>query len=130
MAYQSMIKDDSQKGAVLNIAQALFQAQIQTHIAHLQSDSYAEHIALGEFYEAAGDLADAIIEKTQGKYGIIKGYKTIQLMDDIDCCEYMKTVLGYVEKQRLSIKEGYLQQLTDNIIEQIASTLYKLENLK
>lgn len=125
-----LINKNQQVGAVLNIAQTLFQAQIQTHIAHLQSDSYAEHVALGEFYDAAGDLADAIIEKTQGKYGIIRGYKTITLVDDVDCCAYLKSVLSYIEKQRQSITEGYLQQLTDNIIEQIASTLYKLENLK
>lgn len=131
MEITSLLKNPEQKKAVLNIAQALFAAQIQTHIIHLEAKkkSYAEHIALNEFYDALGGLADELVEKTQGKYGIITGYSNMAISSGVDAIPYINRLLTLVETNRKALVDGYIQQLTDNVIEQIASTLYKLNNL-
>jgi hypothetical protein len=52
----------------------LLHAATNTHILHLQTTSYAEHVALGEFYKELPDLVDTVIESIQGKYGEIIQY--------------------------------------------------------
>ena len=37
--------------------------------AHWLTNSYAEHKALGKFYEGLNDLLDSFVETYQGKYG-------------------------------------------------------------
>lgn len=122
---------DSQKSAILNIAQLLFKSEVQGHITHLQAvgKSYATHVALGEFYTSLADLRDNLVEKYQGKYGILKGYKSIDVKDDMEPISFVQGVLSDIETNRTSITDGYLQQLVDNIIEQYTETLYKLINL-
>ena len=44
------------------------------HILHLQSQSYAQHKALGNFYEELGDLVDAVVEQWQGLNGKLISY--------------------------------------------------------
>ena len=51
----------------------------QAHVFHLQTKSYAEHIALNGYYDAVVALFDGIVESYQGKYGIIKNFKTFKV---------------------------------------------------
>ena len=44
----------------------LLHAATNAHILHLRSRSFAEHSALGEFYQALPDLADKLAEAIQG----------------------------------------------------------------
>ena len=44
----------------------LLHAVTNTHILHLRSKSYAEHMALGAFYEALPALVDEVAESIQG----------------------------------------------------------------
>ena len=44
----------------------LFASRTQAHIYHLQTKSYAEHIAIGEFYESITDTIDSIAEMAIG----------------------------------------------------------------
>lgn len=120
-----------QKSAVLNIAQTLFEAEVQSHLTHLQAvgKSYAVHMALNEFYQAIPDLRDELIEKYQGKYGILTGFGSVNLVDNLEPIAFIKGCLKEIEDSRKSVTDGYLQQLIDNCIEQFASTLYKLINL-
>ena len=76
-----------------------------------------------------GGLADELVEKTQGKYGIITGYSNMAISSGVDAIPYINRLLTLVETNRKALVDGYIQQLTDNVIEQIASTLYKLNNL-
>lgn len=45
----------------------------QARIFHWQTESYAEHEALGEFYEGWTDLSDKFIETYAGLYGRPRG---------------------------------------------------------
>lgn len=123
--------DGSQKSAILYIAQCLFKSEVQGHIIHLQAvgKSYATHMALGEFYLSLPELRDELVEKYQGKYGILTGYANIEVKDNLEPIPFVQGELKNIEMYRKSITDGYLQQLTDNIIEQFSQTLYKLINL-
>lgn len=125
------IPKNGTKDAVLNIAQILFAAEFQSHVTHLQAvgKSFAVHMALNEFYQAMPELRDELVEKCQGKYGIITGYKNIPVTDNLAPIPFLQNSLKVIETNRQSITDGYLQQLTDNVIEQFNSTLYKLNNL-
>jgi len=107
----------------------LFEIEINSHIAHLQTDSYSEHKALNELYVDIVDLRDRFIESYQGKYGIITGYK-ITLKEGVEIIPYLKECVKSVEDFRLTLEDGYLQQISDDIIELLSSTLYKLRFLK
>lgn len=134
MVFKSSLTSSSNKAnPVQDIANLLFEAEIVTHITHLQAKnkSYAEHIALGEFYEAIGELNDSLIEKSYVDYGIINNYNiTVNNSTLIDCCTYLRNLRTKVMEKREQISIGFIEQMVDNIIEQISHTIYKLDNLK
>lgn len=107
----------------------LFEIEVNSHIAHLQTDSYSEHKALNDLYVDIVDLRDRFIESYQGKYGIITGYK-VSSKEGIEMKSYLNDCLKSIEEYRLTLEDGYLQQISDDIIELISSTLYKLKFLK
>ena len=108
----------------------LFEIEINSHIAHLQTDKYSDHIALNSLYEDIVGLRDRFIESYQGKYGIITNYSKIEIKEGLDMVTYIRTCISEFETYRLTLEDGYLQQIIDDIIELLASTNYKLINLK
>jgi hypothetical protein len=108
---------------------ALMEIENVSHIAHLQTSSYAEHKALNELYDGIVDQFDAYVEAYQGKYGIIKGYKSFKLEEGVDMIAYLNKKSAEFEAYRNTLTEGYLQQMVDNTQELINSTLYKLRFL-
>lgn len=108
---------------------SLFEIETISHIAHLQTDSFAEHKALNELYDAIVDQADAYAEAYQGKYGILKGYKSFKMQEGVNMIEYLKGKMSEFEQYRNSLSEGYLQQMVDNTQELLSTTLYKLRFL-
>lgn len=108
---------------------ALLEIQDVSHIAHLQTSSFSEHKALNELYDGITDQFDAFVEAYQGKYGIIKGYKSFELEEDEDMVSYIKEKMTMFEGYRKSLTDGYLQQMVDNTQELLSSTLYKLRFL-
>jgi len=114
---------------VQEFASLLFDIEINSHIAHLQTDKYSDHIALNSLYEDIVGLRDRFIESYQGKYEIITGYK-ITLKEGIEIIPYLKECVKSIEEYRLTLEDGYLQQISDDIIELLTSTLYKLRFLK
>ena len=107
----------------------LFEIQVNAHIAHLQTPSFAEHKALNELYDGIDGALDAYAEAYQGKYGIIKGYKPIVLNEGSDMVSYLTAKMADIEKYRSMLTEGYLQQLVDNIQELLSTSIYKLKFL-
>lgn len=109
---------------------SLFEIEVNIHIAHLQTTSYSEHKALDEVYSGIVDLRDRFIESYQGKYGVVKGYKSFQIKEAIDPINYLKDFCISYEEFRLTLEDGYLQQITDDILELLYSSIYKLKTLK
>jgi len=49
----------------------VFSTRNAAHLAHWKTKSFAEHSALGDFYDALIDGVDEIIEDYQGAFGLI-----------------------------------------------------------
>ena len=104
----------------------------QAHIYHLQSDSYAQHMALCAYYNGMPGVIDALAELLQGRYGILRGYKApTPYLEDNNVVEYFKTLLDAVDTQRADLpQDSNIQNSVDTVVDLIQSTLYKLTFLK
>jgi hypothetical protein len=130
-AYASGYKGESSMTyTVQEFVLCLLHAVTNTHILHLQSKSYSEHMALGSFYEELDDLTDSYVEAYQGKYGLIMDYPAKYELPTPPI-EYLVGLNDYVYQARSSLKQdSELQNITDEIVALIDSTLYKLQFLK
>lgn len=111
----------------------LLHSRTQAHTLHLQTESYPEHMALNGYYDGIGDIIDGLVESYQGKYGILKGYKSYDIVgykSTESTINYLKDLCGKVEKLRDCCKDSYIQNQIDMVCELINSTLYKLRFLK
>jgi hypothetical protein len=112
----------------------LFASRTQAHVFHLQTDSFAAHKALNDYYDEIVGITDGIVESYQGKYGIISGYGNIALQEFQNCegvISYFETLCMYVEKSRQVLpQDTYIQNQIDEVVALINSTIYKLRFLK
>lgn len=108
----------------------LFEIEATAHIAHLQTTSYAQHVALNSLYTDIVDLRDRFAESYQGKYGIITDIQFKKTSESIDMVAYLKVKARDIETFKSTIKEGYLNQIIDDVHELLYSTIYKLKFLK
>lgn len=112
----------------------LFLARDVGHREHLRTKSFAQHMALGDFYEGIEDLMDSFIEAYQGRHGIIEEIPILteeeKYATPLLC---IANKLGYIEKNRYKAvdkDDTALQNIIDEIVGLFLSTIYKLENLK
>lgn len=117
--------------AIGHLLGTLMQSRNQSHIYHLQTDSYAAHKALNKYYEDIVDKIDTLAEQYQGKYGIVKGYSMEYVIrEDNNHVTYFTALLQFVELIRQEIPDdSFLQNTLDEIISLISTTLYKLREL-
>jgi len=112
----------------------LMQSRNQTHIFHLQTTSYAKHIALQEYYEGIIDLIDSLVEAYQGKYEILTDYRMVGTLDDMneesDIANYVEKIARYCELKREKLpQDNFLTNIYDDIDVLLRSTHYKLSQL-
>jgi DNA-binding ferritin-like protein len=111
----------------------LMASRNQAHVFHLQTQSYAAHKALNEYYDDIVDLIDAYAEMAQGRYGIIKGYAatSMPLFEDNSALKYFMGLQKFVDNIRETLpQDGELNNTVDEISGLISSTVYKLKFLK
>ena len=116
----------------IDFASMLLFARNQIHILHLQSLSYAQHVALNEAYDLILDSFDQFVETIQGKEGIIlKGYKSYSYVYT-EPIAYIQTVINAINTYRKSLSTNYDE--IDNMLQETVSGLekivYKLKFLK
>lgn len=131
MRFKASIEQETDPVATL--VMHLLHSVTNAHILHLQSRSYAEHQALGEFYGAMGDLTDAFVEAYQGKKSLIQNYPADFKLPVGSAIEYIVSLGKEVADLRHSAgfpQDEELQNEVDNIANLINSTLYKLRFLK
>jgi 23S rRNA maturation-related 3'-5' exoribonuclease YhaM len=111
----------------------LFLSRELAHRDHLKTTSYAQHIALNEFYDSIVDLADKLTEAYQGRHGIIE----IPLLKDETPksvpADMLQNHMDMIEKIRYTAidkADTPIQNIVDEVVGQYLSTLYKLRNLK
>jgi uncharacterized protein YicC (UPF0701 family) len=111
----------------------LLHSRTQSHIFHLQSNSYAEHEALKNYYEDIVDLIDEMVESYQGQYGVINKYGNYTLnmyKNSEQIISYFEGLADNVEDLRTVTDGNFLQGKLDDVLVLINSTIYKLKNLK
>jgi len=101
-------------------------------IAHLKAKgpgSYAQHVALGELYDALTDMADDITETIQGYKGILT--INIPATSYMEPVSYIKgkraTLIGMIEKVEEEMPD--VSNKLQDLIGVMSRTIYKLENL-
>lgn len=123
------LQEYKQSKGTEGLVQKMFEARQVAHNLHLKTKSFAEHEALGSFYNGLLEKIDEFVETYQGQYGILK-----------DCEFQVKSVdesIGYLEDcaklfsvGRDSLKDSHLKNLMDEVVALTYRTLYKLKFLK
>lgn len=109
---------------------SLFEVEMDAHIAHLQTRSYAQHMALDELYKGIVDLRDSFVELYQGATKkIISGYPQPKKSEGVDMVVYLDTKIVLYRKYRETVIQTEIQQKIDDIIDFIESVNYKLKFL-
>ncbi len=121
-----------QKQAAAAIVAVLFTSRDHAHRAHLLTKSYAQHIALGEFYDAVVDLADSLAEVTMGTYGAFTEIPVEPpARGAIDAA--LEAHLNKIEDLRAAFGGKACDRPIENLLDEVgalfAQTLYKLRNL-
>lgn len=101
----------------------------QAKLFHWQTESIAEHEALGEFYDKWNDLTDKFVETYAGLYGRPKGGAETRSVEYAGSTnKYMLQVAALVTSQnvRSVAPEPALQNILDEIVGLTAQTAYLL----
>lgn len=110
----------------------LFLARDVAHSVHLNTRSYAKHKTLNKFYINIIDLADALAEAYQGRYGLI-GPITLQSANKTNSIvAFLEDSLKTIEDSRydaIKKEDSAIQNIIDEIVALYLSTLYKLKFL-
>lgn len=110
----------------------LFLARDVTHSVHLNTRSYAKHVALGSFYDEIIDLADKFAETYQGKFNLIGPINLMNAKATSNVLDFLQSQLDEIEESRYELvdrKETALQNIIDEIVGLYASTIYKIKFL-
>jgi len=112
----------------------MLHASLIMHMYHLQTPSYAQHVALNDFYTKSPDLADAVIEAFQGSYNaIIAEYPNAVPMVPENPVEYLKSLKAFIIERSNMLFSGLSSRAIlaeiDVFVSLIDSTLYKLTKL-
>jgi hypothetical protein len=128
------VEDDSESNEdFCEMVCNILHSRNQAHVFHLQTKSFAEHKALNDYYDGVVGLFDGIVESYQGKYGIIKNFKTFkieQYRNNKKTISYFERLLDIIDENRDSVDDSFIQNQIDTVQELINSTLYKLKFLK
>jgi hypothetical protein len=128
-----LMEQESNKGDFVEMISLLFHSRTQSHTFHLQTNSFAEHKALKYYYDGIIGLVDGIVESYQGKYGIVKGYKSYPLNEynsSESTINFFEKLCDKVTELRKCCKDSWIQNEIDNVCVLLNSTIYKLRFLK
>lgn len=108
-----------------------FRTRNQAHLSHWKTKSYAEHKALGSFYEDLIDTLDKLVEACQGAKGIIKHVDVSCKDESIDIVKMLADDANWISKNRAKIGCGVpaLENIVDELVGVYLKTIYKLKNL-
>jgi hypothetical protein len=105
----------------------LFQSRDITHLAHLSTKSYAEHMALNSYYDGLLDFIDGFVEAYQGLYGIVK--LEIPASSNENPIKHLEQLHKFIDENKKIFTDSALLNQIDEVKTLIQSTLYKLKNL-
>ena len=107
----------------------LLHSSTVTHFMHWSTDSFAKHMALGEYYDEIIELADRYAEAYMGRYDKLKKFPE-EFHTAKEPVKYLESMKDFVEEARKELpQDTELQNIIDEIADLINSTLYKLRFL-
>lgn len=120
---------------VAELVERVFSSRNLAHLSHWKTRSYAEHRALGDFYENVITAIDAFIEKHQAAFGLIRSGREEKEKEeegspeDILAC--LQDDVKWLNKNRSSICRDIptLENDLDDVIGVYLTTIYKLRFL-
>lgn len=109
----------------------MFALRDSCNLAHWSTKSFAEHMALGSFYDDLIEKVDAIIESYQGCFGLI-GEVTTRRYTKADIRKQIADEANWLasNKEKLCEDNDVLSNLIDDLGQLFATTHYKLKFLK
>lgn len=123
------LQEYKQSKGVEGLVQKMFEARQVSHNLHLKTKSFAEHKALGSFYEEFLGKIDEFVETYQGQYGLM-GDCEFQVKGVDDAVDYLEDCAKFFSVGRDSLKDSHLKNLMDEVVALTYRTLYKLKFLK
>lgn len=115
---------------IKELVSRVFAARDVAHREHLRSRSYAQHVALGDFYTTVIEQIDEIVECYQGKFGLIGDYQ-IETSPVVNITTWLMAEMDWIEVNRDALANGTtsIQNLIDSLTETYQRTIYKLTYL-
>ena len=108
----------------------LFHARNVAHKEHLKTKSFAQHMALGTFYDEVIELADKLAEAYQGDEGIMADIPLFATTPNETIDNFLVKQVNMIEKLRdAASSRTAIQNIIDEVIGLYLSTIYKLRNL-
>lgn len=105
----------------------LLHASTNTHLLHWTTKSYAEHVALGEFYTALPELVDQVAEAMMGKFDTTPTFPVNYYAPAKTGKEELEALKDYVAATRQQLpQDSEIQNLIDEIAQSIDQTLFLL----
>lgn len=114
------------------LIQKVFCTRNCAHIAHWQTKSYAQHKALGSFYDEVVDALDKLVEANMGASGKVIGEIEIPALKPVkDILKHLSEEVSWIDENRSDIASGIpaLENIVDEITSLYLSTIYKLKQL-
>lgn len=113
-----------------SVAMNLSYFQDQLHLAHWQTVSFSEHVALGELYEYVFSFKDNVVEKIIGYTGKRpQAFKYRPLSNNCNCRQLVLELQTYSDKLgKWADSNGYtdIKNSADELSGKAAKTLYLL----
>jgi hypothetical protein len=114
---------------IVEICSKLFQSRDIIHLAHLKTTSYAQHIALNEYYDGILEFADNLVETAQGCEQKLLDI-SIPASKAEEPLSYLLKLKEYICSSRDKLEYEFQKNIIDEVTALIASTCYKLKFLK
>jgi hypothetical protein len=110
----------------------MFLARDVAHSVHLNTRSYAKHVALNTFYDGIVDLADKFAEAYQGRHGLIGPISLMSAKNTTNILDFLQGQIEEIDKCRYEVcnkTDTPIQNIIDEIVGLYLSTVYKLKFL-
>lgn len=110
----------------------MFLSRDVAHREHLKTQGYAQHMALGSFYEGVVEAADSLAEVYQGLGSLIEDIPYLSHDGEGNIHATLKKHLVLIQRYRAKceVESAALENVFDDIETLYLRTLYKLKFLK
>ena len=109
----------------------VFYSRNLAHVTHWKTQSFSQHMSLGEFYGNVIEKLDDLVERFQGRFELI-GAVPAPAIAEGDILTHLVAEAAWIEANRDDIAQGVSEigNLIDELSGVYLEAIYKLRNLK